>query len=54
MALTKGEAVKIAGGIVVKVGEALEDENTPDVITKDEMFNIIKEAAQELFTEYSD
>ena len=54
MALTKGEAVKVVGNMVVALGDALEDEKTPDKITKEELFDIIKNGAMEAFKEYAD
>ncbi len=54
MALTKGEAVKVVGKMVVALGDALEDEKTPDKITKEELFSIIQGGVTDALKEYAD
>ena len=54
MALTKGEAVKVVGKMVVAVGEALDDDVTPDKVTKDELFQIIQNGVTDALKEYAD
>jgi len=54
MALTKGEIVQVAGRLVTKIGQAIDDEQTPNQITKDEVFQIVQDGLGDLLKEYSD
>ena len=54
MALTKGEVVQVLGRTVEKIGFAFDDEESPDVVTKEEIFELVKDTLQDLLAEYSD
>jgi|GEM_PF-5569989 len=54
MALTKGEAVQVLGRTVEKFGKALDDEETPNEITREELMAILQSAAADAFKEFSD
>lgn len=51
MALTKGEIIQVLGRTIVNVGEELEKD---DEISKEDIFDIIKNTVQELLKEYAD
>ena len=52
--LTKGEVVQVLGRAVEDVGKKLDDENTPNEITKDELRAIIQQVISDLLSEYTD
>ena len=52
--LTKGEAVQVIGKMVVAVGAALDDEKTPDKITKGELFEILQNGVTDALKEMAD
>lgn len=54
MALTKGEIVQVAGKLVTRVGEALDDPATPDKVSLSEAMEIFNGSLQELLKEYAD
>ena len=54
MALKKGEVVQILGRAVERVGLKLDDPETPDEVTKDELTEIIQQTIADLLSEYTD
>ena len=54
MALTKGEMVIVAGHLVSKIGEALDDPTTPDKLTIEEALSIFTPTLNEILKEYAD
>ena len=54
MALTKGEIVQVVGRLVVNVGEKLDDEATPNTISKEEVFDMVQDLLSDALKEFSD
>lgn len=54
MALTKGEIVQVLGRTVENVGKKLDDDETPDKVTKDELMEIIQGTLGDLLSEFAD
>lgn len=54
MALTKGEIVQVLGRTVERVGVSLDDPQSPDVVTKEELSQIIQQTLGDILTEYAD
>ena len=54
MALTAAEALKVGGGLVIAIGDALEDSETPNEVTKDEIIALLTDTLLKLLSEYSD
>lgn len=54
MALTKGEMVICAGRMIERIGEKLDDPNTPMKIELSEALEILKETATDVIKEYQD
>ena len=54
MALKKGEIVQVLGRAVERVGQKLDDPDTPDEVTKEEISEIIRETIADLLSEYTD
>ena len=54
MALTKGEIVQVAGRLVENIGVKLDDPETPDTITKAELFDMVKDFLEDALSEFVD
>ncbi len=52
--LTKGEIVQVLGRTVERVGKKLDDEDTPNEVTREELSQIIQETLGDVLTEYAD
>ena len=54
MALTKGEIVQVAGKLVTRIGEAMDDPATPEKVTLEEALTIFNSGVQDVLKEYAD
>lgn len=54
MAITKGEAIQVAGKALIQLGEAFDDPTTPNKIDKAELINIIQTAISNALSEFAD
>ena len=54
MALTKGEVVQVVGRLVENVGKKLDDTESPDKLTKNEVYELIRGFVYDLLQEYED
>lgn len=54
MALTKGEIVQVIGRTLENVGKKLDDAETPDELTRDEVYELIRAFVYDLLQEYED
>lgn len=54
MAFTKGEAFQIAGRAMERIGKKLDDPETPNELTKEEIASIIQETLLDVLAEYND
>lgn len=54
MALTKGEMVICAGRLVTRIGEKLDDPETPNQITLAEALATFNETVQDILKEFAD
>ena len=54
MPLTKGEIVQVVGRLTTNVGVKLDDPETPNELTKDEIFELITSFVEDALKEYAD
>jgi len=54
MALTKGEVVQVIGRLVENVGKKLDDAESPNELTRDEVYELVRGFIHDVLQEYED
>jgi len=54
VALTKGEVVQVLGRTIERIGMDLDDPDTPNKVSKEEILQLIQDVLTDLLKEFSD